>query len=222
MAAVTETDVPETFAELLDRIGHVPPERIRLRPPPGTATEKDVITALEAADKRLYELVDGVLVEKDMGTREAILASVVGYLLWQYLEEHDRGIVAGADGAVRLGFRLVRIPDVSFIPWDRLPNEELPDEAILSVAPALAVEVLSESNTKAEMMRKLKDYFGAGVQLVWMIDPKTETAMAYTSATRGRSIGKNGVLEGGKVLPGFTLSLKDLFARTRRRKRRSS
>lgn len=223
MATVTETDLPETFAELLDRIGHVPPERIRLRPPLGTATEKDVLAALEAADKRLYELVDGVLVEKPMGTKESYIAFLIAHQIQLFVAQHDLGIVLPGDGALRLRLGLVRIPDFCFIPWDRLPPEgELLPGAIASIVPMLAGEVLSESNTKTEMARKLKDYFGAGVQIVWMIDPKTETAMVYTSATRGRSIGKDGVLEGGKVLPGFTLPLKDLFARTRRRKRRSS
>ena len=65
----------ETLADLLDRLGGVPPERIRFRPYPGTATEADVLAALEAPDKRLYELVDGVLVEKAMGSSESILAA---------------------------------------------------------------------------------------------------------------------------------------------------
>ncbi len=221
MATVTETGAPETMAELLGQIGDVPLHRIRMRPAPGTATEGDVVAALEAADKRLCELVDGVLVEKAMSTKEGLLASVISHFLWDYLEENDLGVVLGADGAVRLRFRLVRIPDVSFLPWERLPGGELPDEAVASVAPALAVEVLSEGNTPAEMGRKLKDYFEAGVKLAWVIDPKTETATAYTSPGRARPVAKDGVLDGGKVLPGFSLPLKDVFARLRRRKRKS-
>jgi Uma2 family endonuclease len=220
VATVTELEMPETVAGLLEVIGEVPLDRLPLRPPMGTATESDVIAALERADKRLYELVDGVLVEKPMGTKEGLLASFIAHLLWTFLEENDLGIVLGADGPVRLRLRLVRIPDVCFIPWERLPGDELPDEVIAGVVPTLAVEVLSEGNTKSEMDRKLRDYFGAGVKLVWLVDPKKQTAVVHTSPTKSHPVEKDGVLDGGKVLPGFSLPLKELFARARRRKRK--
>ena len=221
MATVTAVESPETMAELLRQIGEVPLSRLPLRPPMGTATERDVIDALGRADKRLYELVDGYLVEKAMGTKEGLLASFLAHLLWAFLEENDLGVVLGADGPVRLRLRLVRIPDVCFIPWERLPGGELPDETIAGVVPTLAVEVLSEGNTKSEMDRKLKDYFGAGVRLVWLIDPRSETATVYTSPTKSRVVAKEGSLEGERVVPGFSLPLKELFARSRRRRRKS-
>jgi Uma2 family endonuclease len=71
------------------------------------------------------------------------------------------------------------------------------------------------------MDRKLKDYFDAGVRLVWLVQPKTQTALAYTSPTRWRRIPRDGSLEGGKVLPGFVLPLKELFAREKRPRRKS-
>ena len=114
----------------------------------------------------------------------------------------------------------VRIPDVSFISWDRLPEGKLPPEPIARLAPDLAVEVLSPSNTKGEMDRKLKDYFAAGVRLAWLIDPPSQTAEVYTSPTEVRHVGKNQALDGGDVLPGFRLPLKQLFARAERRKKK--
>jgi hypothetical protein len=62
----------ENLAELIHLLGDIPPERIRMHPLPGTATERDVLDALEAPQKRLCELVDGVLVEKTMGAMESI------------------------------------------------------------------------------------------------------------------------------------------------------
>jgi len=67
----------DTVADLLDRLGGVPPERVRWRPVPGSATEKDVIDAVCHED-RLCELVDGTLVEKAMGFRESALAMALG------------------------------------------------------------------------------------------------------------------------------------------------
>ena len=63
------------------------------------------------------------------------------------------------------------------------------------------------------MDRKLDDYFTAGVRLVWFIHPQTESAEAYTAADRSEAIPRDGVLLGGEVLPGFELSLTDLFNR---------
>ena len=94
----------------------------------------------------------------------------------RYLDENDLGVCVGADGMMRIAPGLVRIPDVSFIAWDKLPGRESPKEPIPDLAPDLAVEVLSEGNTKAEMARKVREYFEAGVILVWLIDPKKRTA----------------------------------------------
>src|SRR5215467_4121347 len=110
-----------TVAELLKKLGGIPAERVLLDPPPGSATEKDVLE-VERREGRICELVDGVLVEKAMGFEESFLAMWLGYLLNQFLAKHKLGILAGADGALRLWPGLIRIPDISFISWDQLPN----------------------------------------------------------------------------------------------------
>ena len=204
-----------TVADLLKRLGNLPPDRVWFRPIPGTATEQDVID-IEASQNRLCELVEGVLVEKTAGYFESRLALLLGHFLEDFLEEHDFGFVLGADGTVRLMPGLVRIPDVSFVSWDKVPNRELPAEPI----PDLAVEVLSEGNTAEEMRRKLGEYFQVGVRLVWLIDPATRTAEVYTSPRKKTTIGKDGVLNGGTVLPGFRLSMQELFTRAGRRRSR--
>jgi Uma2 family endonuclease len=216
-AALKSEARPETMADLLHRLGDIPAERVLMRPPPGTATEEDLINLLEAADKRLCELVDGVLVEKPMGFKEAILAGVILQMIWNYLEANNLGVAAGADGPVRLRLGLVRLPDVCFVSWKRLGGDEVPDDPVSKVIPELAIEVLSKSNSRGEIKRKLREYFRAGVLLAWVIDPKTETAEVYTAPTRKRPLGRDGVLDGGKVLPGFRLALKELFARARKR-----
>jgi Uma2 family endonuclease len=210
----TLTTVPpamETVADLLDRLG-VPPDRIRLHPAPGTATEADVLAAIEG-EKRLCELVDGVLVEKPMGFYESVLAGILIGFLRAFLEQHDLGILSVPDGTVRLVPGLVRIPDVAFFSWDRFPNRELPAEAIPDLAPDLAVEVLSEGNTEAEMERKLREYFGAGVRLVWYLDPRTRTAQVFTSPNNAHLVLEDDALDGGAVLPGFRPTLRELFDR---------
>ena len=214
--AIATLEVPrKSLAEVLHDLGDISPDRIRM--PVGTATEQDVINALEAADKRLYELVDGVLVEKDMGMLESIIASKCSQHLWNYLDENDRGIAFSADGPFRIKLGRIRFPDSGFISWERLPGQEVPQDPILDAVPDLAIEVISKSNTPKEMDLKLKDYFQAGVRLVWFIYPKTQTAIVYTSPTSKKELSKDQALDGGKVLPGFSLPLKTLFVKTRRR-----
>jgi Uma2 family endonuclease len=208
----------ETVADLLERLGGIPAHRVRMKPYPGTATEQDVIAAEAALDKRLCELVDGTLVEKAVGHYESRLAVVLVYFIETYLDKHDRGICYGADAMLRVVPGRVRLPDVSFVCWDKLPNRELPAEPIADLVPDLAVEVLSESNTRREMENKRRDYFQGGARLVWEIDPETQTARAYTSPDEFQEIGPDGVLDGGDVLPGFTLPLCQLFARAGRQR----
>ena len=142
----------KTLADLRKRLGGIPLDRIWFHPAPGTATEKDVIEA-EVHQNRLCELVDGTLVEKAVGFEQGRLALRLGHLVSSYLDENDLGVCVGADGMMRIAPGLVRIPDVSFITWDRLPGRESPQEPIPALAPDLAVEVLSEGNTRGEMAR---------------------------------------------------------------------
>jgi Uma2 family endonuclease len=200
-----------TFADLLERLGGVPPERIRLHPPPGLATEADVIAVADRED-RLCELVDGVLVEKAMGFRESILAVALGAFLRGFVVPRNLGLLTGADGTMRLFPGLVRIPDVAFAAWSRFPDGRVPAVPIPALAPDLAVEVLSRSNTPGEMARKRREYFSAGVRLVWLVDPDARTVAVYTGPEQFTILREDQTLDGGDVLPGFTLPLPELFA----------
>lgn len=214
----TTTELPETsFAYLHERLGGVPLVRIRRTPAPGTATEAD----LERAGKPICELIDGVLVQKPMGALESMLGAYFIGVIRQHVDATDAGVVLGADGFIRLGVNHVRTPDVTFVPWSEFPNGEVPeDEAFWTVAPVLVVEVLSPSNTPAEMDRKLTELFAAGCKLAWLIDPRTKSAKVYTSAKKFKELDATGTLDGGKVLSGFKLALADLFATTKRRKKK--
>jgi Uma2 family endonuclease len=162
-------------------------------------------------------LIDGTLVEKDMSTREGFLAGVLLHLFWNYLEQNNLGFAFPGDSQLRLREGLIRIPDVFFVSWEQLPSREVPEDPIASLFPDLAVEIITPNNTKREIERKLDDYFTAGCKLAWIIDPKTRTAKIYTSVRRFSEIDETGSLDGGTVLPGFTLSLAKLFASTKGR-----
>ncbi|MFN4261694.1 MAG: Uma2 family endonuclease, partial [Gemmataceae bacterium] len=162
--------------------------------------------------KNLYELVDGALVEKAMGFRESLLACFLIEVLGNYARTHQRGLVSGEGGIMRLFPNLVRIPDVAFVSWERLPGGRVPTDPVPDLVPDLAVEVLSAGNTPAEMARKRREYFAAGVRVVWIVDPNARTVAVYSEPERFVTLDESANLEGGEVLPGFTLSLRDLFA----------
>lgn len=201
----------KTVADLLTRLGNVPARRVRLSPVPGTATEKDVIS-IGTREDRLCELVEGTLVEKVMGYGESALAFLLGSFLVNFVRPRKLGIVTGPDGIIRLMPGLVRIPDIAFLSRTRFPGGKRPKETIPSLAPDLVVEVISKGNTKKEMRRKLREYFEAGVLLVWYVDPKTRTVQVFTAVDHSVTLDENQALDGGTVLPGFQLPLNQLFA----------
>ena len=88
----------------------------------------------------------------------------------------------------------------------------MPPDPIPDLVPDLAVEVLSESNTCAEMSKKRGEYFSAGVRLVWLVEPDDRTVTIFTGAGQPRVFRDGEVLDGRNVLPEFALNLSNLFA----------
>ena len=111
---------------------------------------------------------------------------------------------------------LVRIPDAGFISWGRYPKGKRKRGRSRPVTPDLIVEVLSKGNTSREMERKLGEYFRAGARLVWYVNPKQRTVRVYTAPDRSILLREDQTLEGGDVLPGFSLSIRDWFAEAER------
>ena len=201
----------ETLADLLKKLGNISPARIRARPAPGTATVQDV-TSIERNENRLYELVEGVLVEKPMGLRESLLAGVLISALRAFVIPRNLGLVTAPDGTLEILTGLVRIPDVAFVSWARLPKGKVPSEPVPHLAPDLAVEILSRSNTPEEMERKRREYFQAGASVVWLVDPDTRTVVVYTAPEQSKLLAEIDTLTGEPALAGFALPLTDLFS----------
>lgn len=223
MAQAAGISAPMTVADLVELFGPIPAWRVRSHPAPGTATEQDVID-IEIRENRLYELVEGVLVEKTVGYDESCLAIELGRLIGNFVKRHRLGKVSGEAGTMRLFPGMVRIPDVAFASWSKFPSRRSLGKPIPDLVPDLAVEVLSEGNTAQEMSRKLDDYFDAGVRLVWFVNLRTRTVDVFTDKGLCVTLGEQQTLTGGEVLPGFKLPLKKLFAdwpptRGRKRKR---
>jgi Uma2 family endonuclease len=212
MASVSDQNVPFwTASTVIAHFGEIPIARIRTSPAPGEATESDVVEVHERHD-RLCELIDGTLVEKTMGWQEAELAIIIATLLRNYVAVHRLGKVFGPDGMFRLEPGQVRIPDVAFVSKQRFTGRTVSKGAFWELGCDLAVEVISPTNTRREMERKLADYFSAGVQLVWLVYLNPREVVAYASPTKSTTLSDNDVLDGGEVLPGFAVAVADIFA----------
>jgi Uma2 family endonuclease len=202
---------PATVAELLETLG-VPASRVRLHPPLGHATELDA-----AESKHLHgaicELVDGTLVEKPMGFYESHLAAWLIRFLGRYLDNHDLGLLTTESGAVRTIPGRVRMPDVGFYSWTHFPGRTLPAGGVLNMAADLVVEILSPSNTRAEMEQKRREYFASGTRLYWEVLPETRQVRVFTDVNTHTLLGENDSLVGEPVLPGFILSIHEWFSR---------
>jgi Uma2 family endonuclease len=207
--------VAKSLSDLLIELGGISVERICRQPSPGTATIEDALDRIEKGD--LCELVDGTLVEKAMGWQESLIATFLIETIGAFCRRKNMGLVTGPDGFIRLLGSLVRGPDVAFFSWERLPNQSVPEVSIPECVPDLAVEILSIGNTLGEMSRKRREYFHAGVRLVWMVDPRERSVAVYRSITDFSVLGETHTLTGEDVLPGLEIQLAELFAELDRR-----
>jgi Uma2 family endonuclease len=207
----TALEPSETFADIAGRLGDIPHHRIIWLP--RLATEEDVVHFCEKHSP--VELIEGFLVEKAMGFRESLLAALLINYLVNFTKPRKLGLVGAPDAIMRLRPGLVRLPDVSFVTWERLLATDAHTKKVAPLGPDLAVEILSEGNTKKEIDRKRKELFKAGTKLMWVIDPKTRSAEVYDDPAQPDQmvlIGEAEALDGGAVLPGFRLLLSELFA----------
>jgi Uma2 family endonuclease len=212
MASATDYPVPIwTASEVIARFGDIPIARIRTSPAPGEATEADVIELNERHD-RLYELIDGTLVEKAMGWQEAELAIIIATLLRKFVVENRLGKVFGPDGMLRLEPEQIRIPDVAFVSKQRFASRAPTPGAFWELGCDLAVEVISPSNTRREMERKLNDYFAAGVGAVWLVYLNPREVVVYSSPNKSVTLRGEDVLDGADILAGFSVPVAQLFA----------
>ncbi|MHC4876897.1 MAG: Uma2 family endonuclease [Planctomycetota bacterium] len=183
----------------------------------GTA---DVLTShtadelLEMPDSKSFELVNGVLVERNMGG----LASWINGEILTLLKNHTRAENIGWVFDSEAGYQCfgkeretVRKPDVSFVRRGRLPNEELPNGHI-TITPDLAVEVVSPNDRVYELQSKVADYLAAGVCLVWVVNPADRSVTVYTQGSdQPVVVREGGELSGGDVLPEFRCPVSSLF-----------
>ena len=196
-------------AGLLRRLGDIPPDRVRADPPPGAATEADLIRL--DGRKPKCELIDGTLVEGAGGCPESYLTRVITGELGVYLKANPFAFQGGSGYSVRVGPQQVRVADGVVVLWKAGEPRRVKRCIITDDIPAMIFEIPKPSNTKAEIARKLAEFFAASTLVAWVVDSRTGTADIYTSATDKVAVPRDGVLTAEAVLPGFALPLAVAF-----------
>jgi Uma2 family endonuclease len=173
-----------------------------------TVEEFDRFVELPDNADRLFEYIGGEIVEVVSNQRSSAVTSDIAFFIKLYLREKAvAGFVTGADGGyVIAGERY--IPDVAFVSEKRQPEPS--DRAYGQVPPDLAVEVLSPSNDPGKMRLKVVNYLAVGTT-VWVVDPDRKLVEVYAPGQPAQTVRLDGALDGGDVLPGFTLAVKDIF-----------
>lgn len=181
-----------------------------------TTTEKLVtandLLALSGGGKR-YELAHGRLVTMAAaGGKHGQIAITMGGLIWAFVKEKNLGVVMAAEMGFWLGTDpdTVRAPDVAFVATENLPEDGIPD-GFCPGPPDLAVEIVSPHDRADEIFEKVNDYLNAGTLLVWVVYPASKLVAEYKSLDESRVLDDTSTLNGGEVLPGFSLPVAQLF-----------
>jgi Uma2 family endonuclease len=166
-------------------------------------------TALPENRGRLFELIEGEIVEKMGSFTPSYLAAWIITFINMYLMAHPIGFVTGADGAYVLSNDHMLMPDVGFISRARLLQKP---EREVQGAPDLAVEIRSPNDSKRELRRKAELYMRFGTKMVWLVFPETQQIEVYLPDQDVRELGIDDTLDGGDVLPGLQIPLRQLFS----------
>ena len=185
----------------------------------GMATRTELLTADEylVRVRRTHEFSELVGGEVRVAGPAGMPHNRIGLNLLRALDLHVRARELGRCFTDNAGFRLdvpgrvgetVRSPDVAFVSFARMPD--LP-EGFAPVAPDLAVEILSPDDTAHELEERLDDYFAAGTRLVWVVDPRRRAVTVHSDVAPTRRLREPDALDGGDVVPGFTVPVRELF-----------
>ena len=172
-----------------------------------TLAEFHTFSELPENRNRLFELINGEIVEKAASFTPSKLAMRIGRFIGNFADEI--GYVTGADGSYILSEDYEFMPDVGYISKARLP--QAPEREVHG-PPDLAVEVKSPTDSKRALRQKAEDYLRFGTKMVWLVFPDEQQLEVYVPGQDVQEYGIDDILSGGDVLPGFSLPVRDIFS----------
>jgi Uma2 family endonuclease len=205
LAAVAQPELGTQSSPGEEGTAHPLPDRLY------TADELAEISAQD--DTHHYELLKGKLtMMSPAGGTHGIIASRLNAALQNYADEHESGVAFAAETGYRVNRDpdTVLAPDASFLTTARIPEDGI-TQGYIAAAPDLVVEVVSPSDTVTRVQQKVQSWFGYGTQLVWVVEPATQTVTVYRPDGSARVLQRQDTLDGEAVLPGFSYPLARLF-----------
>lgn len=160
------------------------------------------------------ELVAGEIREMTpAGFQHGRIAGRLAGELHDHVRANRLGVIVTAEAAYRLAADpdTVRSPDLSFVRRERIEAVGDPT-GFWPGPPDLAVEVISPSDRYSDVLEKVWDYVDAGTPLVIVVDPPARSVTVYRSRTDVAVLTEDDVLDGGDVVPGWRLPVRDVFA----------
>ncbi|HLY24954.1 MAG TPA: Uma2 family endonuclease [Aggregatilineales bacterium] len=163
-----------------------------------------------ANDEQRYELDEGELIEMSpVGDIHGVLVTWLAYLFLVFVDPNQLGRVTTETGYILFQDRnTVRAPDIAFV---AKANVKPLTGKYYPMAPDLAVEVVSPTDSADQLRRKVRQYLRAGTRLVWVVYPGERSVDVFRPGRRSESYEEGDILEGEDVLPGWTLAVKDIF-----------
>jgi Uma2 family endonuclease len=174
-------------------------------------TAEEFMELPETRDGSRQELIRGMIVTMPPPKgRHGVCCSKLNRLIGNHVEAQRLGNTASNDTGwiTERAPDTVRGPDVAFWSYQRAP--EVPD-GYYEVAPDLAVEVVSPSDTHTRVQEKVRHYLKHGARMVWVVDPELRIVTVYRNATESRTLEETDSLSGEDVLPGFSVLVAELF-----------
>ena len=206
-------NLPDTLADLLERLGGIPAARVFLDPPPGTVTFEH----FERIDGRLgewrCELVSNTLVRRTASMAQGVVQATVGTKIMNFVEPERLGVCAMAAPHLMVNGN-VRRPAFSFVAYADIPDRAMLRQNAPPLPPTLAVDTFVAGNTEAEFRMKHDECFASGCRLAWVLFPDTRLLRVHAhpgNADRFTQLTADDTLDGGDVLPGFSVRVGDLF-----------
>jgi Uma2 family endonuclease len=163
---------------------------------------------------RRWELLDGTVVQMephDLNT--STLTASITFTIDRYVREFDLGKTLGPGCGFRSwpGHETVRVTDLSFTRYDRLPAERNPHD-YPRWAPDLTVEVLSPFERMATVIGRIAMFLQAGTRQVWLVNHASQIVTVFYPDAPLTNLGAADTLDGVDVLPGFSVPLAEIFA----------
>ncbi len=160
-----------------------------------------------------FELIDGRLVERNMGAKSSAITTRLLSWLGIRVDADQLGFLFGSEAGYQIfpdRPNRVRFADGSFIARGRLPDDHIPG-GHLRIVPNLVLEGISPNDLAYEVEAKIEEYMQVGLPLLWVIYPDTRSIYVYRQDGSVRRLNGADELTGEDVIPGFSCRVEDLF-----------